>query len=52
MTVRELLKVIEEQNIDLDTEINVELDTDEDYDVKNPRVKQTLSKIYLVIDIA
>ena len=34
MTVRELLKVIEEQNIDLDTEINVELDTDEDYDVK------------------
>lgn len=34
MTVRELLKVIEEQNIYLDTEINVELDTDEDYDVK------------------
>ena len=52
MTVRELLKVIEEQNIDLDTEINVELDTDEDYDVKNPRVKQILSKNYLVIDIA
>ena len=52
MTVRELLKVIEEQNIDLDTEINVELDTDEDYDVKNSRVKQILSKIYLVIDIA
>ena len=43
---------IEDQNIDLDTEVYIELDTDEVYDVKNPRIKQILSKNYLVIDIA
>lgn len=52
MTLKELLQVIEDQNIDLDTEVYIELDTDEVYDVKNTRIKQILSKNYLVIDIA
>lgn len=52
MTLKELLQVIEDQNIDLDTEVYIELDTDEVYNVKNPRIKQILSKNYLVIDIA
>lgn len=52
MTLKELLQVIEDQNIDLDTEVYIELDTDEVYDVKNHRIKQILSKNYLVIDIA
>lgn len=34
MTLKELLQVIEDQNIDLDTEVYIELDTDEVYDVK------------------
>jgi hypothetical protein len=52
MTVKELLQAIEDQKIDLNSEVYIELDTEEVYDVENPRYKQILSKNYLVIDIA
>lgn len=51
MTLKELLQVIEDQNIDLDTEVYIELDTDEVYDVKNPRYKNINGRYYLVISI-
>lgn len=51
MTVKELLQAIEDQKIDLNSKVYIELDTEEVYDVENPRYKNINGRYYLVISI-